>query len=259
MNQRRLDLNRDHSSSNYNGSNSQASKNGSDFLWRSTRGRHSSQPVHASEVPRTLATLKSGSRSVHGHRTSTIPFSFWSAAGLVSQTTSETMRGRVYPILCTMTKDPVFSQEVILNLLTPIRATEASPISFRQIIVLEDKNDWTKAEARTQIVNEASLSLRPILSQRHTSHNLLEGWNDAVWLFKWLKDAEAGCHSIILACLPIDLEETHLLRPEDFHWVPLHPTTQTTHSEIRPGLLGGDRGALRLYNQDVTGRGPHRG
>lgn len=142
------------------------------------------------------------------------------------QNTRETMRGRVYPILCTITKDPALSQEVILNLLTPIRALEAAPISYRQVTVLEDKNIWTRVEARTQIVNETSISLRQILSQRHTSHNPLAEWNDAIWLYKWLEDAEVGCHSIILACLPINPEDTQLLRPADFHWVPLHPAAQ---------------------------------
>lgn len=233
-NQRRLDLNHEHTPSREMGSHSNATPNGADFIWRSTRGQPSSQPASASTAIRTLATLKPGSRSAQGHRTSTVPSSFWTAAGMVPQTTSEAMRGRVYPILCTITKDPSRPQEVILNLLTPIRAAEATPVSYRQVTVLEDKNIWTRVEARTQIVNEASIALRPILSQRYTSHNPLAEWNDAIWLYKWLEDAEVGCHNIILACLPINPEETQLLRPADFHWVPLHPSAQ--HMILRNDL-----------------------
>lgn len=176
-----------------------------------------------------------------GHRTTAIPHAFWEASGVF--TTPNFNQKRLFPILITF--NPSHGARIdSFELLVRLNTHYTTPLACRQLSVLEDKATWTRQEAQTQLVNEASLALRPLISNKNNLHNPMKLWNDAVWFFRWMEDHLGMHHCVLLACIPVPAKDLVLQRPGDYEWQTIHPRIQNflgTHDlgqliEINEGM-----------------------
>lgn len=154
-----------------------------------------------------------------GHRSSSIPNAFWEAAKLSPPLHTAVKRGRVFPLLITCAgEDPNTSA---FRILSEYESPLQHPVAMRQITVLDSQMVWTQEEAKQLLVNEASLSLRKVIVNRHNLHNPIRQWDDASWYYTWVEDSQGNSHCVIIPMVAIPVRDIPLQKPDRHKWRPL--------------------------------------
>lgn len=92
---------------------------------------------------------------------------------------------------------------------------------MRQLTVLDSQTSWKPEEARQILVNEASLSLRKVIVNRHNLHNPIRQWDDASWYYTWVEDRQGNYHCVIIPMVAILVRDIPLQKPDRHKWYPL--------------------------------------
>ena len=71
------------------------------------------------------------------------------------------------------------------------------------------------------LVNEASLSLRKVIINKHNLHNPIRQWLDATWYFTWVEDGKGASHYVIVPMVAITVADLPLQKLERHMWIPL--------------------------------------
>lgn len=68
------------------------------------------------------------------------------------------------------------------------------------------------------MVNETALALRKVIVNTNNKMYSLKNWEDAVWLYKWLKTNEENCHCVCLAFIGVPKDLVVMQKPEKYFW-----------------------------------------
>lgn len=92
---------------------------------------------------------------------------------------------------------------------------ETPPISFYLTQPL-NKSSWTQEEAKTHLVNETMLQLRPKITLQNKHRNPIRNWEDGSWRYEWLRPSGKSALCILTAIIVCD-ETIFTLRPPQLH------------------------------------------
>lgn len=109
----------------------------------------------------------------------------------------------------------------ILQKKGPKRDSSNSAAAFKQLQVLEGRQDRDPRNVQAHITNEAAMALWGIIVNTRNKINPLKHWNNAVWFYLWLIVEPDTAHCILLAFIPIVPKDVSLAKPNGYKWVKL--------------------------------------